>query len=125
LLRGGRCRRGFCRTTDGYAAHAAEFIAFTIAMTADAANERRIAGKTLRCVICLFRVCFGSEVLRRFERRGERVWIGLGTPQFRLQPAIEFVHFIAAHGRIGRRTGGSGMFLVFIHESNHSALVSF
>ena len=31
-----------------------------------------------------------------------RVWIGFGAAQFGLQPAIEFVHFVVADGRVRR-----------------------
>src|SRR5579864_6467305 len=93
-----------CACTNCVSAHAAEFVVAAIVISANAACG---CGRTIRWILgvvvdhilsCIFCVYLGSKPLHRLKRGGQSLGTGLGTPQFRLQPAIQRLQFRSADG---------------------------
>jgi len=120
--------RGFYRKS----AHAAELVAFSIVMSADAAGGRSTE-TGLRCGILrgCFRIVFHGEALHGLQSFGNGFLIGLGPPHFRIQALIDLaeggvVRADARRRRVfgilrGRQYGRLGEFLVFFSVSVHDS----
>jgi len=111
-----------CACTNCVSAHAAEFVVAAIVISANAACG---CGRTIRWILgvvvdhilsCIFCVYLGSKPLHRLKRGGQSLGTGLGTPQFRLQPAIQRLQFRSADG-LGL-TGFLGRLFVFVHGNS-------
>ena len=102
-------------------AHPAELVASSIAVSTNAANDRAGIARAFLCRVIrrLFRIRFGSQTLRGFERRRQSVRTRLGTVHLRLQAAVQAFQFGVTDPRLGRQIGSSRISLGFVHESNH------
>jgi hypothetical protein len=116
------CGFSFFRLIDLKPAHTAELVPGAITVTTNAAKSRggivrEILGRVIRS---LFRIDFGSETLDGFQRGRQSIGARLGTEHFRLHAPVQVFQFGAVQWRIRWQTGGPGISLVFVHESNHS-----
>ena len=110
------------KVRDDSAALAAESVSFAIMVSASAARSRvrRATQALCQAIGCIFRIGFGGETLRGFQRRSNGICIRFGTWFFRFQLAEELVQLCA----VPRHVSGSEILLVFVfvHEPVHESI---